>query len=318
MNDVYSTRKFDQRTISDADQAEFIALLHGSATVDAGVYDDKIAGALDDFEPFPAVDLNWHRQDLELDLAVGRIQEEIERRVRLIGGGYPFSVDSNKLIYTESQTHFYEFCLATSCAETITKGKFVELPRVFERITAAIVGGYLGEHSEVLHTGWPRDKNVGRKFKAAMKFLNERSGEWIWNPEPDLPDDPPKDKDGGLDFVAWKKSPDGRAGQLFIAAQCACGDDWSAKFHDLSFGRLSKWFHPMSYVQPVRAFATPFLLSDGNLLDAQREAGLIFDRTRLAIVAARLAENVGIQGWRPQLQELSKLVFTTSAIISPN
>ena len=41
MADAYSSRRADQRNMHNADQAEFAAIMHGSAVVDAGVYDDK-------------------------------------------------------------------------------------------------------------------------------------------------------------------------------------------------------------------------------------------------------------------------------------
>lgn len=308
MSSIYQSRRFDQRTSSDADQTEFAAILRETTALDSGIFDDRIAGALDDFAPLDTrADEGWHRQDLELDLAVGRVQEEIERRQKLLGTHYPFELDDSKLIYKKSKTHVYEFCLATSCADTITSGEFVKLPRTFERLTAVLVCSYLGADSESLHTGWPRDRSA--KFKPTMRLLSKRSGEWLWSPQPDLPDEPTGDKDNGVDFVTWKTSPDGRPGQLFILAQCACGDDWEGKFRDLTLERMGKWFNPMTYVPGIRAFITPFLLSDGHLLNVQREAGLAFDRARLTVVAEKSLQKNEVKKWLPQLRDLAALVI---------
>jgi hypothetical protein len=310
MTSVYETRKFDQRTCTDTDNAEFAAILRGDAVPDAGIFDNRIAGVMDDFEALdPIVSQRWHSQDLELDLAVGRIREEIERRKRLLGDAYPFDWNGNELKYRASATHVYEFCLATCCAPTITSGKFVRLPRTFERVTAGLVCVFLGHKSEAFHTGWPRDKSA--KFKPTMTTLSKLTGEWNWSPQPDLPDEPSDDKDAGVDFVTWKSSPDGRLGQLFILAQCACGDDGEGKLRDLNLEKLGKWFNPMTYVPPVRAFVTPFFLSDGNLINVQREAGLTFDRARLSVVAEAHSDTAKGALVR-QLRTLSEMVINAN------
>jgi hypothetical protein len=308
MTSVYETRKFDQRTCTDTDSAEFSAILRGDAVPDAGIFDDRISGAMDDFESLDVnVSQRWHSQDLELDLAVGRIHEEIERRIKVIGEAYPFDWNGNELKYRASKTHVYEFCLATSCAPTITSGKYVQLPRTFERVAADLVRMFLGYQGQALHTGWPRDKSA--KFKPTMQSLSRLTGEWNWNPQPDLPDEPSGDKDAGVDFVTWKALPDARPGHLFILAQCACGDDWGGKLHDLSLEKIGKWFNPMTYVPAVRAFVTPFMLSDGNLINVQREAGLTFDRARLSIVAEAHSDAAKTNPMK-QLRTLSELVIS--------
>jgi hypothetical protein len=309
-SDLYRQRRFQQRSGDDADQAEFAAIIRTSAVVDAAIYDDRIAGALDDFEPQGIeADADWHQQDLRIDLAVGRVQEEIERRVSILGDAYPFELRGNEIRYRPSFTGVYEFCLATSCAPNITAGAFVKLPRVFERVTTLIVQRYLGDHTESLHTGWPRDRRVGTTFRAVMNKLNEMSGEWVWSTHPDLPDEPPNNKDEGLDFVVWKKSLDKRVGQLFIVGQCACGDDWEQKLNDLNLARLGKWFHPLAYVLPVRAFATPHFLSDGNLINAQREAGIVYDRPRLVLMAENCLKPKADDWVKPELEKLASLVL---------
>jgi hypothetical protein len=314
MSNLYRHRRFEQRSGDDTDQAEFAAIVRTSAVVDAGIYDDRIAGALDDFEPQGVdAEANWHQQDLQIDSAVGRVQEEIERRIEILGDSYPFELSGNEIKYKPSSTGVYEFCLATSCAPNITRGKFVKLPRVFERLATLIVQRYMGCHTQSLHTGWPRDPDVGRSFRQVMNKLNEMSGEWIWSTHPDLPDDPPDNKDEGLDFVVWKNSLDSRVGKIFILGQCACGDDWDQKLNDLNLARLGKWFHPLSYVPPVRAFATPHFLSDGNLINAQREAGVVYDRPRITLMAVNCLED-DVDAWvKPELEKIASFVLKQSA-----
>ena len=144
ISNQYLARRRSQKAAVDADQAEFAAVVRGAAVVDAGIYDDRIAGVLDqeaseqDIERPP-----WQRLDLASDDAVGRIAEEIQRRAKMMADAYPFEVMEGQLQYRASRTGFYEFCLAASCAETITKGDFVKLPRFFERVVTLLVRSFL-------------------------------------------------------------------------------------------------------------------------------------------------------------------------------
>lgn len=306
--DPYSLRHLHQRAAHNADQAEFAAMLVGSTVVDVGIYDDRVAGAMDDFNPDDnTVQADWHRLDIEYDTAVGDIGQEIIRRASIMGDAYPFLLEGGGLDHQPSINRVYEFCLAICNAPNITSNPFTQLPRTFERLSAHIIQLYLGPHSESLHTGWPRDVAVGVKFKDAMLRLNKESGEWVWGPGPGLPSEP-SGGDAGADFVAWKQALDGRTGQLFVLGQCACGDDWDTKFNDLTLESFSKWFHPAPLVRPVRAFVVPRHLVNGNLAEASRDAGIVFDRARLALIAGAGDNAEVIAAWKPKLDELINLV----------
>lgn len=312
MSNTYSNRRREQKISVDADQAEYSAVLYGTAVVDAGIYDDRVANALQDDPEADAETPTWQRWQLDdvlNDQRVGGVHEEVERRLALMGDAYPFTLSGSNLAYNASSTGLYEFCLATSCARSLTEGEYVHLPRTFERLCAQIVKEYLGHNSHAVHVGWPRDETVGTRFEAAMRHLHLQSREWIWAPQPDLSEDPAEVRDEGVDFVVWKRAVDGRIGQLFILGQCACGNDWDTKFDDLNLGKLRKWFHPVTYVEPVRAFATPHVLSEGHLINAHRDAGLVFDRVRMALIAERAVAPDDILGWQPRLGELASLVI---------
>jgi hypothetical protein len=277
--------------------------------VDQGIYDDRVAGALDDFEPnLEEVKERWQKSDLEIDSAVGEVHEEVERRQRLLGAAYPFTLDGGLLSYQPSRSCFYEFCLAISLAEQITGGSYERFPRAFERLSAILVRGYLGERSRYLHLGSPRDAEVGARFFDAMKVAAKETGEWFWGPDPDLPSEPSDTGDHGVDFVVWKPPSDTRLGSLFILGQCACGDGWAGKFGDVDLARYSKWFNRLSYVPPVRAFTTPFHIADGWLYEALKRAGLVFDRVRLTHLAEILHEGADYSAWSSRIRELTQLV----------
>jgi hypothetical protein len=309
-NNRYSARRRNQKAAIDADHAEFAAIVRGTAVVDAGVYDDRIAGILDQEAAEQDADRPaWQRLDLASDDAVGRVAEEIQRRAQVMADAYPFEVMDGQLQYRPSRTGFYEFCLAASCAETITKGDFVKFPRFFERVVTLLVRSYLGTDSQALHIGSPREEEIGSRFMDAMKVLHERSGDWHWSPEEGLPADGPAGTgDEGVDFVVWKPI-DNRPGKIFVLGQCACGDDWEEKFDDINLEKLWKWIRPRPFPDPIRVFATPHHLSDGHLREAQREAGLVLDRARLSLFAEKLADDPEIAPWRAQMREVRSLVL---------
>ncbi|HEY3800237.1 MAG TPA: hypothetical protein VGL58_17960 [Caulobacteraceae bacterium] len=269
-----------------------------------------MADAMDDFEPeVGAASTEWHRQDLMIDSAVGQVHEEIERRGGLLGDAYPFTLSGGLLTYRASKSGFYEFCLAIALADQITSGQHVHLPRTFERLSAILVRYFLGGPARSLHLGTPRDEGVGSRFRDAMQRAETETREWFWGPNPGLPEDPTDSGDHGVDFVVWKAPPDGRAGSLFVLGQCACGDDWTDKFGDVDLERYGKWFNPLSFVAPVRAFSTPYHVADGWLNEALLRAGLVFDRARLTELAEQACEEADFQSWAGRLAELTRLVL---------
>ena len=151
--------------------------------------------------------------------------------------------------------------------------------RLFERVATQTIESYFGRNARSTHFGWPRDGNM--PFRDAVKGVHARTDEWIWCPEAGL--DLASAKDERCDFVVWLESTDRRVGQLFVVGQCACGNNWQDKWGELNVERFKRWFNPLSWVEPVRSFATPRHVTDDLLKEASREAGLIFDRSRLVL-----------------------------------
>ena len=304
----HSRRLHAQRLAHDADQAEFYALQYGSTVVDAGVKDDKFADAMDDFESTASSpSAPWLEDALRYELAVGNVHKIVQRREEELGEIYPFRSKKGTLVYEPSKTLVYEFLLAICNADTLTTGDHVQLPRFFERLSAKLVAAYFGPETQSIHTGFPRDPKIGRSFKDAMETVANRTGEWKWGPDEDLPDEPTSG-DSGCDFVVWPPAADGRQiGQLFILGQCACGNDWPDKFNDLSLKKLGKWFNPLSLVDPVRSFATPFYVTDEMLPDASRQAGVVFDRVRLASISNSASSEIVDDDMRETMSALIRL-----------
>lgn len=284
--------KVSEKVLQSADQVEIAALIRGSATpISLGLHDERVDGELDD------IDAGASRKETTsrgraLDDAQGRVTEEIDRRSNLLGTHYPFTRAGNALSYTGSPHHVYEFMLATAVVGEYSEGRYRVIPRVFEVASCHIARAYLGEGAGAYRTGWPRPRGEPKRLKAVIEKLRQLTGdnmgEWDWRPKQGKPNDPAPThaKEQGLDLVAWKPSPDGRTGQLYLLGQCACGSNWSsdAKLHDLSIDKLQEWFD-ISLVPPVTSLFTPHHADNNQILAASRRMkGLIFDRARMVLL----------------------------------
>ncbi|EPJ8187703.1 hypothetical protein LGP27_003819, partial [Acinetobacter baumannii] len=56
-----------------------------------------------------------------------------------------------------------------------------------------------------------------------------------------------RQKDLGIDQIIWVKRPDNRKhSHLFLFGQCACGQDYKEKYHDIDLKKLESYFRPSS------------------------------------------------------------------------
>jgi hypothetical protein len=289
---AFFTTTVDCAACSNADQAEASAVRLQSAPVDVGLNDEHIIGAMDDYEApgLPSID-RWASEDTTLESGVSDIGGEIQRRIELLADRYPFKIEGNSLIYTgPSRTRMYEFCLAVSLQKNLSSAPFNRLPAAFEEVAECCMRRFLGSGAGGLRTGYSSSDRTHRKLKEWVDELAVQTGEWQWQPAEHLPLDPPLKnlKDGGVDFVTWKRVFDRRRGMLMFVGQCACGDGWEDKFHeiDADFVNITQWVRYPSLVKMTRVFATPHHISNPHTFEnATRKAGLILDRVRLVLLA---------------------------------
>lgn len=150
-------------------------------------------------------------------------------------------------------------------------------PKLFERMTAEAVKNYI--QGEVFVFGWPvldgQDVNIGLRVKAVAtktreKFVERPAGRY---------------KDRGVDIIAWKpfdehQNKEHRTSQLVILSQCAAGADWRGKTGQLPYRSWLRYIHWAS--NPITSFAVPRVIPDDLWHDISEEAGVLFDRIRLA------------------------------------
>lgn len=299
----------------NADQAELVAMRMGTAPISAGIIDERLASVDDDYVGDPENERKVWERDKELEEAEGAAATEIDRRSKLLGAVYPFHRDGSRLTYEPKPPYLYEFLLALSLTDSYSAGAKKALPRFFEMLSCLMAEVYLGEDTDSFRMGWPRSLAGATTLKAAVAELRRRSGDhvgdWKWGPREGNPEDPSpqRAKDQGLDVVAWKKNIDGRAGQLYLLGQCACGKNWDtdAKLQDLNEKLLNEWICEIASVHTIRAIFTPRHALDERLPFISRHGGLVFDRIRLTLLATRDKAATALAAHQARIEELTQV-----------
>jgi hypothetical protein len=232
-----------------------------------------------------------------LDGKMLEVFSELESRETAAGSGYPFSVMGSVLQARSSwaDCSSYVFCLCLSYFRWQRPPASPYFPpRLFEALCAEAARRWVG--GEGVRFGSPRvPTDLPRSFAKALddvcqKLIREGGGfkkqphrvHWL--------------KDCGLDVVAWRDWPDRLSGKLLLLGACASGQDWQDKTHDLildDFYRLRMTEPPDSPV--VRAFFVPHRVPQSRWRETTVEAGIIFDRCRIASLAPKLP-SVGAHG----------------------
>lgn len=148
--------------------------------------------------------------------------------------------------------------------------------------------------------GWPRPR--GTPFLQALSELTEKLR--VGRPLTNVPMwSNGREKDAGIDVIAWRDFPDLRAGKLILIGQVASGNDWTEKSvkQDAPVF-LREWFSPSPTEHYVPAIFIPFPQHHRceERRDAEFEAvareearhremsfGLVIDRLRIVETVAR-------------------------------
>lgn len=274
-------------TVSEnADEAEWSAVVNGSAHLSIGVTDQMMAESGEEFVPVRTLDDPLQGREMVQESLQGTVAELLLERQRLLGDAYPFSIDGNTLSYQPVDDLLYVTLLGICQAPSLSAAPYNTLAQLFENLSVMAGRSYLGASTKGYRSGWPRPDGEAQRFRALVSSIKTLTGnhlgEWYWRPNEDLPDDPTSRniKEGGLDIVVWKPWSDQRTGQLYLLGQCACGKDWLEKFKDLETDRLKNWC-TLSHAAPLRSFFTPRFAVAALLSEASQEAGLVFDRIRM-------------------------------------
>lgn len=315
----WENRHFHNTQSDSTDQAEWLAVLHGSAPMAAGTQDEEMAESADqDILPVGQVPDLLQDKEVVREGAQGAVLEIVETRRRMLGSAYPFELTGNSLAYRPVALPVYAALLAITQAPSLTTGAHADLPRLFEELSLLACQGYLGPEAGGFRTGWPRPDTVSR-FQQAIAAVKAAAAphptdaEWAWLPEPSLPADPlpASVKEEGLDLVAWRRWGDDRGCPQYLFGQCACGSDWMGKGDDINLRLLERWFR-LPKVPPVKSLFVPRYVVPTLMHEMSLKGGLVFDRVRivqalqaphvapkLAALSSRLAASIQISASAP-------------------
>jgi len=236
------------------------------------------------------------------------IVQELQFRVGLLGESYPFEliVERNvwRVAYRGSEgqgRRTYLACLFISAMrdrrlqETSLREKSgVDPARLFQAISASAAVAYFGDG---ISFGWPRPD--GTPFIDALKVFTDRLGVGVPKTVPPLAS-PRREKDEGIDVIAWRSFTDRRPGHLVLFGQVASGGNWRGKPVAADMRGFFDWFHTWPTWHPVEGMFIPFPQHhdcaplkgvdwDTAVIDFCRrneiDFGLIFDRLRLTELA---------------------------------
>lgn len=215
---------------------------------------------------------------------IDAVLTEAEGRIRSCGEeNYSFTLRAKALLNCDSGSkRVYTFLLLLSvCGESAVPS--VDAAKLFEDVSAHAARVYLGTGTEPAHSfvfGFPR--RIGPKdFPGALDELCHRQ---IREGQPDtkMPG-ASQMKDAGLDIVTWKPFADHRASKLVAFGQCATGQNWREKKYELQPSDWCRtWMLKTPQVHPAKMFFVPHAVSDADWATLGFQAGIIFDRLRIA------------------------------------
>ena len=278
-----------------ADYAELVAWQTSSMSMTALTNDLK------------RIDENDYSDGVPEEEETARVAEEayleIERRGEACGNGYPFVTDQHGYMLRLNQGasndkyFIYKYLLLATRLD-MQGNRFhagIDGASLFEELAAEVAREYLGSRAESLIFGTQAGTADFRgKVDDLCKQIGEGGGFG------DLNETSPKQKDGKLDVVAWKRFTDGLEGKLIAFGQCKTGTNYTGTLSQLqpdSFCR--KWIRSPFAFPPIRTFFVAEALPRSRWRNASIDAGLLFDRCRIVDFSNEVSEDVvgKIKAW---------------------
>lgn len=193
---------------------------------------------------------SYEDEDMARDDLLSRASAEIVIRSDVLGKAYPFIMDKEGETLSLSPLLnlgqlAYLLCLRLSLKETslIVGGPAVEdnERRLFQMCSTLCIAGHLG--GPAISFGFPRPDHTGFLEKL-QKIYPRIMPEGLPKEEPPAISDN-REKDEGIDIIAFLKQVDNLPGTIHFFGQVASGANWKSK--PLQLGTInkifSKWFH---------------------------------------------------------------------------
>jgi hypothetical protein len=161
---------------------------------------------------------------------------------------------------------------------------------LFERISEVALAQLWGTAGRAVRFGWPSEVGRPPEFPKAIEWLADLLGVPLGAGYR-----PPIRKDGGVDVIAWRAFPDGRAGFPVVLAQCTLQADIITKASDVEPRVWASWLR--MDVDPVTALVVPQTIGDERLWGQLALRGMVLERIRLAGLLIPGIEIPGLQAW---------------------
>ena len=228
--------------------------------------------------------------DIEpFETRLGDWVEVLSHRDRACGpdDSYPFEITQEGLQLRDGPSAAYLFQLLVSVGITDDHDDGTPVYKLFEELSAAAAGRYLGDSRTAVVFGSPR-QDLPAGFRDAVTHLVDllREGKACGDRE-----GLNQSNDDGLDVVAWRDFPDRWPSKLILFGQCAAGRRWKKKTHEL---RPISWckrnIGGAIALDPIPAFFVPRALSKKDAEDAGVDQ-LLLDRCRISSLCSRTLDD---------------------------
>ncbi len=252
--------------------------------------------------------------DARHECRLAEIIEELHFRKRVMGPSYPYDVKTNGRVvtlrrrWTESQST-YLFCLMLSHATgspILPKGLRPPISqkerRLFQTCATVCAADYMTGPSVYFDYPRPDGSSIREKLTQVVNLWGE--GRVRARPLAGMSG---REKDSGIDVIAWRLNVDQLPSFRLLLGQTASGiTDWSDKsIIPYIENFLECWFEERPGTTPIPALFTPFCVEPpqenheryspeevlrGHMLQLNRRFGVFFYRYRVAAHVGRALE----------------------------
>jgi len=203
------------------------------------------------------------------ETTIDSAMNELVRRSELYGDVSPFVLErkSVKPKVRWSNRPELAMCLIFSIRGVVKKRGKDDGTKLFEILSSEAIKSYLNGEAEVI--GFPNKRRLKEQIECISRKTCERLG--MRTPYP-------KDKDKGVDIIAWKSHSDKRSNQIVLLLQCGAGIHFSKK-KSIS---LPAWKDFVNWsAEPIKGIMIPIIPSEEQWIEIRDDYNLIFDRVRI-------------------------------------
>ena len=248
-------------------------------------------------------------------LFVDNVLDELEFRLGALADHYPFEIQvrgqqwsitlKSAVVSNEDAAarDCYIFCLLTSAIrdqflsgtnlDPLKQAIAFQFQAISTEAAADVVGG------EAISFGWPRP--CGTAFQPMLFEVSKKlrlgkplDAVPLWSKN--------REKDAGVDVIAWREFVDSRPGKLVLLGQVASGNNWTEKTVTSDIPGFMSWFSEIPTHHYIPAIFIPFPqhhdcqgrdnasfddVAHAEAWQREREFGLVVDRLRIVGAAAR-------------------------------